>query len=189
MEPQAFDEGWEKVRTAIWGNVDGAPARTALQKGLQDLLGTFQGTGSVLFGLDGVRLLDSLAEAEKDGDPSASPDDLNPEIKSYLSPLNPNRLWAQSQTVIRKLRDFRAELSGYIDAAFDKNAFISELEEVAALLTSTSNWTRNDISLKDFERRLIDFRSTPIVDLMNKATLVDEANAEQLPKVLNALGS
>ncbi|MER8724904.1 protein DpdH [Mesorhizobium sp. M1027] len=190
MEPQAFDEGWEKVRTSVWGDVNGAPARKTLQKDLLDLLGTFQGTGSVLFGLDGVRLLDSLAAGEKDIEAeTALPEDLNPETRAYLSPLNAKRLWAQLQSVIRKLRDFRAQLSGYIDADFDKSAFIEELEQVASLLMSTSNWTRNDISLKDFERRLIEFRSTPIVDLVNKATLVDEANAEQLPKVLNALGS
>ncbi len=190
MEPQSFDEGWEKVRAAIWGDVNGTPARTALQKDLQDLLGAFQGSGSLLFGLDGVRLLDSLAAGEKDIETeSPLPEDLNPETRAYLSPLNAKRLWAQLQSVIRKLRDFRTKLSDYIDADFDKIAFIAELEQVASLLTSTGNWTRSDISLKDFERRLIEFRATPIVDLVNKATLVDEANAEQLPKVLNALGS
>lgn len=190
MEAQAYDEGWEKVRTSIWGDVNSAPARETLQKDLLDLLGTFQGTGSVLFGLDGVRLLDSLAAGEKDIEEEiALPEDLNPETRAYLSPLNAKRLWAQLQSVIRKLRDFRVELSGYIDADFDKSAFINDLEQVASLLMSTSNWARNDISVKEFERRLIEFRSTPIVDLVNKATLVDEAHAEQLPKVLNALGS
>jgi hypothetical protein len=103
--------------------------------------------------------------------------------------LNPKRLWAQLHAIIGKLRKFRTDLSSYIDADFDKSAFIAELEEVASLLSSTSNWTRSDVSLKDFERRLIDFKATPIVDLVTKATLVDEANVEQLPKVLNALGS
>lgn len=190
MEAQAFDEGWEKVRTAIWGDVSGASARKTLQKDLQDLIGAFQGTGSVLFGLDGVRLLDALTAGEKDSEGEATlPEDLNAETRAYLSPINTKRLWAQLQAVIGKLRKFRMELSDYIDADFDKSVFISELEQVASLLASTSNWTRSDISLKDFDRRLIEFRATPIVDLVNKATLVDEANAEQLPKVLNALGT
>ena len=190
MVPQAFDDGWEKVRITIWGDVNGASARKMLQRDLLDLLGAFQGTGSVLFGLDGVRLLDSLAAGEKNSEAeTALPEDLNAETRAYLMPLNAKRVWAQLQSVIRKLRDFRTEFSGYIDATFDKNAFISELEQVASLLSSTTNWTRNDISLKDFERRLSEFRAAPIVDLVNKATLVDEASSEQLPKVLNALGS
>jgi hypothetical protein len=190
MEPQAFDEGWEKVRMSIWGDVNGTSARKALQRDLLDLLGAFQGTGSVLFGVDGVRLLDNLTAGEKVIEKEAAlPEGLPPETRAYLSPLNAKLLWAQLQTVIRKLRDFRAELSGYIDSDFDKSAFINELEQVASLLMSTSNWTRNDISVKEFERRLTEFRGTPIVDLVNKATLVDEAHVEQLPKVLNALGS
>jgi hypothetical protein len=190
MEPQGFDESWEKIRSIIWSDVNGVTARRGLQDDLKDLLGAFQGTGSLLFGLDGVRLLDSLAIGEKETEAEAAlPEELTAETRAYLSPLNAKRLWAQLQTVIGKLRKFRTDLSGYIDADFDKSGFISELEQVASLLSSTSNWTRSDISLKDFERRLIEFRATPIVDLVNKATLVDEANAEQLPKVLNALGS
>lgn len=190
MESQTFDEGWEKVRASVWADTGGVPARKTLQEALQDLMGAFQGaTGGKLFGLDGVRLLDALAAGDKDGEPDPTiPDELSAEVRGYLSPLNPKRLWAQIQGVIAKLRTFRTELGDYIDADFDKNAFISELETVASLLSSTGNWTRSDIGLKDFERRLVDFRATPIVDLVKKASLVDEANADQLPKVLNALG-
>jgi hypothetical protein len=190
MEPQTFDEGWEKVRSIVWSDVNGTTARKRLQDCLKDLLGSFQGTGSLLFGLDGVRLLDSLAVREKDDEAEAVlPDDLTAETRACLSPLSSKRLWAQLQAIIGKLRKFRTDLSGYIDADFDKSAFITELEQVAGLLLSTSNWPRSDLSLKDFERRITDFRTIPIVDLVNKATLVDEASVEQLPKVLNALGS
>lgn len=190
MEPQAFDEGWEKVRTSIWGEGGGVSARATLQKDLKDLLGAFQGTGSVLFGLDGVRLLEALAPGDADGEVDTMlPDELPAETRAALSPLNSKRVWAQLQGAIGKLRSFRAGLSDYIDADFDKAAFISDLEHVASLLSSTGNWTRSDIGLKEFDRRLVDFRATPIVDLVKKASLVDEANVEQLPKVLNALGT
>ncbi|MET3527175.1 protein DpdH [Phenylobacterium koreense] len=190
MENQAFDDGWEKVRASVWAETGGVAARKTLQDDLRDLLGAFQGAGSVLFGLDGVRLLDALAAGDKDDESETSlPDELGAETRGYLNPLNAKRLWAQIQGVIAKLRTFRTELSDYIDADFDKTAFIAELEAVASLLSSTGNWTRSDISLKEFERRLVDFRATPIIDLVKKASLVDEANAEQLPKVLNALGA
>lgn len=190
MESQAFDEGWEKVRMSVWADTGGVAARKTLQDDLRDLMGAFQGAGSVLFGLDGVRLLDALAAGDKDNEVDTTlPDDLGAETRAYLSPLNAKRLWAQIQGVIAKLRTFRIELSDYIDVDFDKNAFISELETVASLLSSTGNWTRSDIGLKEFERRLVDFRATPIVDLVKKASMVDEANVEQLPKVLNALGA
>lgn len=188
---QAFDDGWEKVRASLWSEAAGVAPRAILQKVLKDLLGAFQGgTGQVLFGLDGVRLLDAIAtwDRENDSDP-ALPEDLSQETRACLSPLNSKRLWGQVQGVIEKLKNFRAELSDYIEADFDKNAFINELELVASLLSSTGNWTRSDISLKEFERRLVDFRGTPIVDLVKKTSLMDEANSEQLPRVLNALGT
>lgn len=190
MVEQAFDDGWEKVRASVWSEAAGMAPRATLQKDLKDLLGAFQGTGQVLFGLDGVRLLDAMAAGDRHGGAdSALPEDLSPETRACLSPLNAKRLWPQMQGVISKLRKSRTELSDYIDADFDKSAFISDLEQVASLLSSTGNWTRSDISLKEFERRLVDFRATPIVDLVKKASLVDEANVEQLPKVLNALGT
>jgi hypothetical protein len=190
MEPQTFDENWERVRVLVWSDRNGTSARRALQKDLLDLVGTFQGTGSVLFGLDGVRLLDSLARGDR-GDEAEStlPEELGQETRAYLNSINEKQLARSLQSVVSKLRNFRTELSEFVDVDFDKNAFIGELEEMATLLSSTSTWTRNDISLKEFERRLTDFRGTPIKDLVNKATLIEEASVEQLPKVLNALGS
>jgi hypothetical protein len=81
------------------------------------------------------------------------------------------------------------ELSDYLDAEFDKGAFISDLEHLASSLSATANWPRNHISMQDFENRLLEFRQTPIMDLVNKAALLDGASADQLPKVLNALGT
>lgn len=190
MEPQTFDENWEKVRIVIWSDRNGAPARKAIQKELLDLVGSFQGTGSIVFGLDGVRLLDSLAQGDKLADSEvALPEELGQETRAYLSSINEKQLGRSLQSVVGKLRKFRTEVSEFVAADFDKSAFIGELEEVAALLSSTSTWTRNDISLKEFERRLTDFRGTPIKELVNKATLIEEASVEQMPKVLNALGS
>jgi hypothetical protein len=191
MEPQSFDEAWERVRTSIWSDVGNVPARKVLQRDLQDLIGTFQGNdGRNLYGLDGVRLIDALAESANSNDAEAAlPDDLAPETKTYLTPLSTKRLWGPLQGIIGKLRNFRAELSDYLDAEFDKGAFISNLEHLASSLSATGNWPRHHISMQDFERRLIDFRATPIMDLVNKAALLDDASSDQLPKVLNALGT
>ncbi|RYG34156.1 ATP-binding protein [bacterium] len=188
MDPQGFDEAWEKTRASAGSDLGSKTARALLQEEVLDLTGAFQGTGSVLFAVDGVRLVDSLASV-KVGEDSSLPEELSPESRAYLTPQNPRRLWAQLQTVIRKLRDFRTDLRDYIDGDFDKGAFVTELEEVGTLLSATSNWPNNDINGKEFGRSLTEFKTTPIMDLVNKATLVDEANPEQLPKVLNALGT
>jgi len=45
------------------------------------------------------------------------------------------------------------------------------------------------MSVKEYERRLTEFQQSAIVDLVTKATMVLDADRDQLPKVLNALGS
>lgn len=185
---QDFDSNWDTLRATVWSQISGRSAREALQSEILGLLAAFQGTtGATPYGLDSVRLLDSLAATEET---ETNAENISGELLTYIRQLGDNRVWGQLQTLIGKLRAFRSDLSAYIDEGFDKAAFIKDLEEVARLLMVTGTWPqRTDLSLEEFTRRLTDFRSAPIVDLVDKATIVDEAKLDQLPKVLNALGS
>ena len=176
------------MREAAWGQLAGRPARETLQLDLQGLLSAFQGSsGTTPYGLDSVRLLDSLTAAD---DAGFIADHLSLETLNYLRQFGDNRVWLQLQPLIGKLRQFRSDLSGYVDTGFDKSAFINDLEETVGLLVETATWPdRADLNLKDFTRRVADFKSAPIVELVEKSTIVDEAAPDQLPKVLNALGS
>lgn len=185
---QGFDVNWETLREAAWGQLAGRPARETLQLDLQGLLSAFQGSsGATPYGLDSVRLLDSLTAADDAGFIADHP---SLETLNYLRQFGENRVWLQLQPLIGKLRQFRSDLSGYVDTGFDKSAFIKDLEETVGLLVETATWPdRADLNLKDFTRRVADFKSAPIVELVEKSTIVDEAAPDQLPKVLNALGS
>lgn len=184
---QEFDENWERLRDTTWGPLGGRTARSVLQEELQAVLGAFQGSGGIVYGLDSVRLLDSLASSDQ---PDLVTDVLSPDTITYLRNFGDNRVWTQLQSLISKLGAFRTDLSGYIDPGFDKAAFIRDLQETVGLLVTTATWPENfGLTLKEFERRLVDFQATPIADLAQKATIVDEATLDQLPSVLNALGS
>lgn len=185
---QDFDENWERLCEAAWGQLAGRPARELLQSELQGLLSSFQGSsGSTPYALDSVRLLDSLAATEVQ---ETRADSLSPDTLVYLKQFSDNRIWLQLQPVIGRLREFRAELADYVEGDFDKAAFVNDLQDVASLLMTTATWPdRADLNLKEFARRLTEFKAAPIVELVDKATIVDEATPDQLPKVLNALGT
>ena len=184
---QAFDTGWEGLRTAAWSNISGQPARKALQIELLNLMSSFQGTGAVVYALDSVRLLDSLARPV---DGEGASDDLPAEISSYLRQFGDSRVRPQLQSLIGKLAAFRSDLEGYLDEGFDKSAFVKDLQDVVRLLLTTGTWPdRLDLTARDYERRLAAFQAAPIVELANKAKIVDQAGEDQLSHVLNALGS
>ena len=89
------------------------------------------------------------------------------------------------------MRDFRTQVSDFLDESFDKAKFVSDLQEIIRLLAATGSFPPDwSISPRDFERRLTEFQASPIVDLVTKvATIVDDPDREQIPKLLNALGS
>jgi hypothetical protein len=93
--------------------------------------------------------------------------------------------------VIAKLRSFREGIAGFVDDSLDKNAFVSDLREIIPLLQKTNCWPAA-VSIKhaEFETRLTEFQTSRFVDLVDKtSTIVNEADREQMPKLLNALGS
>ncbi|MDB5470155.1 MAG: hypothetical protein JWR84_1715 [Caulobacter sp.] len=185
---QGLDDDWEALREVAWGTMGGGAAREGLQTQLLGLMSAFQGnSGNTPFGLDSVRLLDSLAASETP-DPTADP--LDKDTLNYLRQLGDSRVWAALQPLIKTLRQFRSDLSPYVEGGFDKAAFVEDLKVLSGLLVSTGTWPDGpDFNMKAFENKVKVFDRTPILDLVEKATVVDEAKPEQLAKVLNALGS
>lgn len=186
-ERQAFEDNWDKIRDAALGYIGTKSARDVLQSELLERVASFQGTGGKAFAVDIVRLFDVIAEDVV----SEAVDRLPDEVKAFIRPLGEARLWGQLTQIVAKLRDFRIHISDLLDEKFDKIGFVSDLQEIVRLLNATgsfpSDWPTN---LRDFERRLVEFQGSPVVDLVTKAaTIVEEVDREQIPKLLNALGA
>lgn len=187
METQAFEEGWDQLRAQATASVSGRSTRGVLQELLLDRSASFQGTGSIPFAVDTVRLLEALG----DDAPPSLPDGLPDEARTFIPTMSDARIWGRLQAVIAKLRAFRSEIADYIDESLDKGAFVANLREIIPLLQKTNCWPSNlTIKLSEFEIRLTEFQTSRFVELVDKtATIVDEADREQIPKLLNALGS
>ncbi len=188
LEMQTFEEGWDQLRAQATGSVNGRSSRTTLQQLLLDRSSSFQGAGSIPFAVDSPRLLEAIA-----GDPPAGPlpDGLPDEARAFIPTMTDGRIWGRLQSVISKLRAFRSEIADYVDESFDKGDFVADLREIIPLLQKTSCWPDNvTIKLSEFEMRITEFQTSRFIDLVEKtATIVDEADREQIPKLLNALGS
>lgn len=188
VEAQAFEEGWDQLRAQASGSVNGRSARAILQELLLDRSASFQGTGSKAFAIDSPRLLDALA-----GDPPAGPlpEGLPDEARTFIPTMTDARIWGKLQAVIAKLRGFRTGIADYVDENLDKSTFVADLREIIPLLQKTNCWPTNvEIKLSDFESRLREFQASRFIELVEKAaTIVDEADREHIPKLLNALGS
>jgi hypothetical protein len=131
-----------------------------------------------------------LEAAGADATASETTDGLPEEVRAFIRPMTNNRLWGQLTAVIAKLHAFRSQIGDFIDEKFDKAAFITDLQEIVRLLGVTGTTPANlPMTVKEYERRLTEFQQSAIIELMTKAAAVLDADREQLPKVLNALGS
>lgn len=184
----AFEENWDRLRDSALGPIDGQSSRELLQTELLSRVASFQGAGGKAFAIDITRLVDALASEAAAID---AVDRLPEQVKAFVRPLSETRLWTQLARVVVKLRDFKTTIGGFIDENFDKAVFVEDLQEIVRLLNTTGTFPSSfPVSMRDFERRLTDFQTSPIVDLLTKtATIVEEADREQVPKLLNALGS
>ena len=187
-ERQAFEDNWDRLRDSALGNIGAKSARDVLQTELLNRIASFQGTGGKAFAVDIARLLEVVAG--EGGTPEAL-DRLPEDIKAFMRPIGESRLWGQLTAVIGKLRDFRTQVSDLLEEGFDKASFIEDIQGVIRLLGATGSFPHDwSTNTRDFERRLNEFQASPIVDLVTKvATIVDEPDREQAPKLLNALGS
>jgi hypothetical protein len=188
IENQDFEEGWDQLRSQAIGSVNGRNTRTTLQTLLLDRTASYQGSGNKPFAIDSPRLIDALSgESPTVGLPEGLPE----EARSFIPMMSEARLWTRLQAVITKLRGFREEISEFVDEKLDKNEFVADLREIIPLLQKTNCWPAG-VSIKpsEFEGRLTEFQSSRFVDLVAKAAMiVDEADRENIPKLLNALGS
>lgn len=188
IETQAFEEGWDQLRIQSVGSVNGHSTRTTLQTLLLDRTASYQGSGNKPFAIDSPRLLEALSGDSPTG---TLPEGLPEEARSFIPTMSDARIWGRLQAVITKLRSFRDEISDFVDDSLDKNEFVTDLRAMIPLLQKTNCWPAS-VSIKhgEFEGRLTEFQNSRFVDLVAKtATIVDEADRENIPKILNALGS
>lgn len=188
IDAQMFEEGWDQLRAQALGSINGRNTRSMLQTLLLDRTASYQGSGNKPFAIDSPRLLDALAGPPPGG---ALPEGLPDEARNFIPTMSEARLWTRLQAVIAKLRSFRETIADFVDDSLDKNAFAAELREIIPLLQKTHCWpTGVTIKHAEFEQRLTEFQASRFVDLVGKtATIVDEADREQIPKLLNALGT
>lgn len=187
-DAQVFEEGWDQLRTQALGSVNGRNIRSTLQSLLLERTASYQGSGNKPFAIDSSRLLDALSGAPPTG---ALPKGLPEEALSFIPTMSETRLWTRLQPVVAKLRSFREDIADFVDENLDKNAFVADLREIIPLLQKTNCWPEA-VSIKhaEFDTQLTEFQTSRFVDLVAKtATIVDEADCEQIPKLLNALGS
>ncbi|MFL4469010.1 protein DpdH [Tateyamaria armeniaca] len=187
-EVEPFEEGWDELRRLALGRKNGHNVRSILQSLLLERIASYQGSGNKPFAIDTSRLLAALsADAQTEKNTEGLPD----EARSFIRATSDQRLWPRLQKVIIKLRRFRDETVDFADDDFDKNAFVTDLREIIPLLQKTNCWpTAVSVRGAEFEQLLIEFQASRFVDLLDKtATIVDEADREQIPKLLNALGS
>jgi hypothetical protein len=187
-DTQGFDEGWDELRSLALGSFNGRNTRATLQTLLLERIASYQGSGNKPFAIDSVRLLDCLYAPL----PVATlSEGLPEEARNFIPAMNEARIWPRLQPAIAKLRKFHADISQYVGDEVDKNAFVADLRESLPLLQKTSCWPGGVAIMPDkFETYLSEFQASRFVDLLGKVTIiVEEANREQVPKILNALGT
>ena len=187
-DAQVFEEGWDQLRAQALGSVNGRNTRSTLQTLLLERTASYQGSGNKPFAIDSSRLLDALSGFPPTG---ALPEGLPEEARSFIPTMSEARLWTRLQPVIAKLRSFHGEIAYFVGEDIDKNAFIADLREIIPLLQKTNCWP-GAVSIRptEFEALLTEFQTSRFVDLVEKVhTIVDEADREQIPKLLNALGT
>ncbi len=112
-------------------------------------------------------------------------------LHTFVPTMTDERIRGKLRAVIAKLRTFRTQIADFVDESLDKSAFVADLREVIPLLQKTNCWPSGvTIKHNEFEVRLTEFQKSSFVELVDKmAMIVDEADREQIPKLLNALGS
>jgi hypothetical protein len=178
------EETWDKLRAAALGFVGFKPARDLLQTEFLARTASFQGTGAKPYGLDIARILDALGRSGAELVLEGLPDD----VKSFLRTISEQRLWPQLQPVINKLRTFQTEVAEFLAEGFNKTQFVTDLQDIIPLLVRTATAPSN-LRLQDYAPRVVEFQTSPVVELVKTAeVIVREADREQVPRLLNALG-
>lgn len=180
------EENWDAIKVTAFTSIGHKPAREVLQRELLDRVAAFQGArGNNPYALDTIRVLEALQpNAVTGGALEAFPH----EIKQIIRSLSETRLWPRLQPVIAKLREFENQIGEFIDDSFNKAQFIADLHDTVFLLSRTGTMPPN-ISVGSYERKLTEFRTSPVVELLKQTSnVLGEADRQQLPRLLNNLG-
>ncbi|NBZ89651.1 protein DpdH [Stagnihabitans tardus] len=185
-ESQSFDVRWDKLQSAMSGTINGKSARLRLQEALVERCAAYQGTGQKPFLVDIVRLLDANCET------SVAPemaDQLGPEIKQLLRELVETTLSNSLTSALTKLREFKENVAVDLGEDFDKAAFVSDMTRICAKVVETGLQVNLPIGLPEYQRRLAEFAQSPVKNLMDSVERVLNAEKDQIPKALNAMGT
>lgn len=182
-----IDDDWDELHAGIVGPIGAIPAREALQTEVFARAACFQGdSGRTPFAVDIVRLLDTIGG---EAPAAESSETLPPALKPYIRQIAETRIRPRLNSIIAKLEEFKTKISEFVDEGFDKNAFAGDLQNIVLLLSKTGTTPAVGPNLKEFERDLVEFRQSAYVDLVTKVTTIIEAQTDQTPRLLNALGS
>ncbi|WP_067105517.1 protein DpdH [Sphingopyxis granuli] len=192
-QPASFDGSsvepqWDQLRTHALNGSSGRDIRKLLQDALRDRSASYQGNGRTPFAIDLVRIYDALQLPPEER--ATLPDAVSEDIRMFLPSLSEDRIWARVQPVIALLRQFRDEVGDFLDdEKLDKNAFVADLKTIVHLLQKTQCWpSQANFDVARFGRNLTEFQTSPYAELVNAAAMVSEAERDQLPRLLNALG-
>lgn len=179
---------WRDLQQQALGFVGGQTARQALQDLLLERVGSFQGTGTKAFAVDIGRIIEGLAAEYSSGQ---ALDNFSSDIKSQLTILAHNRIWTRIQPVIDQLKKLHRDIDELLGDDFDKATLVEDLRRVIALLTETATIPPSlSFRFGDLPSRVNAFQASPVVTLVKaSAEAVAETGRDQLPKILNALGS
>lgn len=183
VQSDGFDENWDKIRQLVGSTIDNRPARIALQNELLARVACYQGSGNTPQAIDIARVLDAIAVEDLGG---SIPDGLSDGIKAFIRSIAESKLRPQMTSVIDKLDRFKTTMSDFVDGS-EKAAFIDNLQEVIRLLAASG--ISLSIGLRDFERQLLEFKQSPIVELVKSAEVAATTDRSESAKLLNVLGS
>ena len=187
MEPQNFDENWDKLRMSTLGLIGTRHARDVLQAELYTRFASLQGdSGKTPFAIDIVRLLDAIRD---DAPVAGIGVGLSDEVRTYIRSLADTRIIPQLSGIVSKLSNFNAQISEFVDPSFDKTEFVNDLQSIVLLLVKTGTTPTAGPNLAEYEQHLAEFQKSAFVDLVTKATTIIETDNKQLPKKLNVLGA
>lgn len=183
-EPEPFEEAWDQLLV----RASAPELRQQLQECLLERIACYQGTGTTPHALDVSRLLGALTSAPSD---FRSPDQWPGPVREFIPLMGDVRLSRQLQKPIQKLRIFREEIAAYIDSTFDKDAFVEDLRTIIPMLQRLQSWPTNLADKpSEFQARLTLFQKSAFIGLVEKiAIIADDSGKDNLPKLLNALGS
>jgi hypothetical protein len=177
---------WRDLQQQALGLAGSRDARKWMQELLLERVGSFQGGGDAVLAIDLSRLSEALAADSVAGQAF---ENLPDEVKAWLGPLAPARVWNRIQPILDQLRDFHAKVDGLLGGDFNKLALVEDLKEVVNLMMSTGIAPALSFPFNGLPARITEFQLSPVSTLVKASSdIVADTGKDQLPKILNLLG-